>query len=420
MAAGKKNQDRSCILVMGMHRSGTSALGGMLGFLGNDLPQTPMPKTEDNPKGYFESYPIYFFNEDLLKAVGSGWDDWRALDMRGDFPGRADFENRARALLEQEFGGASQFVFKDPRNCRLGDFWLPLLREQGCRIVALHTLRSPWEVVTSLTGRDKMLPEQGLLLWLRHTLDAERLTRGLPRYQTSYDLLMQDWRSVAEEAGAALGLHWKRSPAAAAAEIDAFLARGLRHFEMVPPAESALWTWVREVHDILQAWSQSGEVTADHARLDEICRQFDAAEPVLAALLSMATARQDRFHALEEAAAALSARAESDRQRASHQLAEMQTRSDRLRLEEEERHQREMMTLKARYAQSRNQAQALRDQLAARLPVLERDLQKALAERARYQSEATALRGSTSWRITAPLRRVIAVLRRKKPASRGG
>lgn len=426
MPARKKTpQDRSCILVMGMHRSGTSALGGMLKLLGNDLPRHIGGSDINNQRGYFESIPINFLNDDLLAALGSGWDDWRARDAAGDFPGRAELESRARTLLEGEFGTAAQFLFKDPRNCRTGAFWLPLLREQGCRIVALHTLRNPWEVAASLTRRDQMLPEQGLLLWLRHTLDAERLTRGLPRYQTSYDLLMQDWRSVAAGAGSALGLSWKCSPEAAAAEIDAFLTHDLRHFDLPPPAENAawVWAWVRETHDILQGWSLTGEIAADHARLDEIRRRFDAAEPALEALLSAATTRQDRLQALEGEAAVLRARAdhaESDRQAVSHQLAELQTRSERLRLEAEDRHQREVMTLKARYAQSRNQAQALRDQLAARLPVLERDLQKALAERGRYLSDATALRSSTSWRITAPLRRVISVLRRKKHPSRGG
>lgn len=487
MPARKNTQDRTCILVMGMHRSGTSALGGVLGLLGNDLPSHIIGGDENNQKGYFESAPLNTLNSDIMEALGRSWHDWRTLDVTGDFPGRADFESRARVLLEQEFGAAVQFVFKDPRNCRLGDFWLPLLREQGCRIVALHTLRNPWEVAASLSRRDKMLPEQGLLLWLRHTLDAERLTRGLPRYHTSYDLLMQDWRGVVEKSGPALGLIWKRSPKAAAEEINAFLTRDLRHFEMAPPTESAAWAWVRATHEILRAWSLTGEVEADHARLDEIRHQFDAAEPTLEAMLSAATARQARLQALEDDAAELSARAiraENERHTISQQLVELQIRTDgvrrvdlehleainadlmarlkltesalqqrmqesedqhrelfklrqlyqdherRVRLEEEARHQRDVMDLKARYAHSLNQAQtaseelrqaqAHRDQLAARLPVVERDLQKALAERTRYLNDAKAVRSSTSWRITAPLRRVISVLRRKKSSSRGG
>ena len=52
---------RRVILVLGMHRSGTSALTTALGHLGAVLPRDPMPASADNPGGYQESRAIARF-----------------------------------------------------------------------------------------------------------------------------------------------------------------------------------------------------------------------------------------------------------------------------------------------------------------------------------------------------------------------
>src|SRR5690242_4462892 len=69
-------RERVSILVLGTHRSGTSALAGTLGRLGAVMPRTLMPATADNSRGYWESLPIVRFNDRLLYSGGSGWWDW--------------------------------------------------------------------------------------------------------------------------------------------------------------------------------------------------------------------------------------------------------------------------------------------------------------------------------------------------------
>ena len=54
---------RSAIVILGMHRSGTSALAGVLNMLGCDLPETLMPANAYNEKGYFESNAIRLLND---------------------------------------------------------------------------------------------------------------------------------------------------------------------------------------------------------------------------------------------------------------------------------------------------------------------------------------------------------------------
>jgi hypothetical protein len=63
-----------CVLVLGMHRSGTSALTGILNILGADLGLNMMKAAEDNERGFFENRSIYNINEKILESLGSSWD----------------------------------------------------------------------------------------------------------------------------------------------------------------------------------------------------------------------------------------------------------------------------------------------------------------------------------------------------------
>jgi len=61
-------------MVVGMHRSGTSATAGLLHRLGIHMGQELMPATPFNPKGYFEHLQVRDFNDRLLEARGQTWD----------------------------------------------------------------------------------------------------------------------------------------------------------------------------------------------------------------------------------------------------------------------------------------------------------------------------------------------------------
>ena len=74
------NASARALLVLGMHRSGTSALTRTLSLLGAALPQQLMgAKEENNALGFWEPQAVYELNEALLRQLGSRWDDWQAL-----------------------------------------------------------------------------------------------------------------------------------------------------------------------------------------------------------------------------------------------------------------------------------------------------------------------------------------------------
>src|SRR6185312_15331109 len=111
----------TAILVLGMHRSGTSALTGMLRCLGVALGHDLMPATADNPRGYWEHAGIVAIHQQAMGAHGMAWDDIRAMppELAHD-RGMAD---RIAEILSAEFAGSPLWAVKDPRLSRLLPLW---------------------------------------------------------------------------------------------------------------------------------------------------------------------------------------------------------------------------------------------------------------------------------------------------------
>ncbi|MEY3050394.1 MAG: hypothetical protein RLY31_179 [Bacteroidota bacterium] len=194
------------LLVLGMHRSGTSVATRILHTLGAAAPAHMLSRQQslDNPDGYWEPLPLVKFHDALLAEGGLTWRNYYPLpDSWFRHPDRDPFRHRAEQLLAQEFAGAETGVFKCPRLCLLLPFWLPLLRSLGIEPVPVLLLRDPWDVARSLARRKQFgmksfvdSPTHVALLWLRYTLAAERHTRGLPRTFIPYEQLEKEWRTA--------------------------------------------------------------------------------------------------------------------------------------------------------------------------------------------------------------------------------
>ena len=279
---------RTAVVVLGMHRSGTSALSGVLGQMGCDLPQDLMAPTEINVRGFFESNRISGLNESLLASAGHRWFSFPRVpaDWFGS-PKADEFLERAREAIGADFGRSHLFVLKDPRICRLLPFWQRALSAADCQPAFVCIHRHPQDVADSLTHWGNYDTDYGLLLWLRHVLEAEAGSRGQPRVFTSYDRLMTDWAGTVQAIGKGLGLKWPRSLDAAAPGVEGFLSADLRHFSQKNTASHparALSDWVAQTYAILEAWAAAGERTADHQLLDHIRTGLDQAGPSFTAV----------------------------------------------------------------------------------------------------------------------------------------
>lgn len=266
--------DKRAIVVLGMHRSGTSAVTGALSLLGAASPRTLMPAAEDNPKGFWESQPLMLLHDRLLAAGGSSWRDWRPFNLSTALEAEPNLMDEARACLVDEFEDASLIVLKDPRICRFLPFWSGLLEDVGYRIKIICPLRSPVEVATSLAARNDMGLEEGGRLWLRHVLEAERASRGLPRHFVHWRSFLGGWRDQVRqiEAKLALGLHLNQlhqpSP------VDDFLSPELVR---QTTSEIDLHPWTTHAWHCLSGLVTFSDDPAIQDRLDDLRWMFDEA-----------------------------------------------------------------------------------------------------------------------------------------------
>ena len=184
---------RHLLLVLGMHRSGTSALTGALAKSGAFPGTQLMPATTDNVEGYWECAPVVHLNEELLKRLGARWDSVAPLPAGwAAMPAVEALHADAARIVAAEYGDSKYAVLKDPRVCRLLPFWRHVLGEAGFTLSCVLMLRRPMEVAASLARRDQFAPEKSLAMWYAHLVDAERDSRGLPRAMVAYDALLAD------------------------------------------------------------------------------------------------------------------------------------------------------------------------------------------------------------------------------------
>lgn len=280
---------RQALIVLGMHRSGTSALGGVLTKLGAQAPKSLMPPTPDNPRGYWESTEIMKFHDSVLESAGTCWNDWdRFNEYWVESPTAIEFMDRLPSLIEDEYGKAGLFLVKDPRMCRLLPAWLQVLGAAGITLKIVVPIRHPLEVANSLATRDHITRLRSQLIWLRHILDAESSSRGLTRTFIRYSDLLIDWRSQVRKISAELDIKWPRWSSAVESEIETYLSSGLRHHaapEDALPQSSAIGRWVGRAYCALEALCDGGEQVDACRELDEVRREFDSTSATYAPVL---------------------------------------------------------------------------------------------------------------------------------------
>jgi hypothetical protein len=214
------------VFIIGMHRSGTSALGGVLERLGLTVGKTVMPPNPEkgNPKGYSENHALMQLHDRFLAAIGSKWwDDEPVGDERFSGMTAQRFREELLQLLVDEFG-QNRPLIKDPRLCRLMPLWLPVIEECFPQARFVLPIRHPVEVACSLRKRDQFTLDLGLKLWVVHVLEGERTTRSFGRLFMTYDQLMQSPVETVARLANSLGLS-----ADAAAAVSGQIDPTLRH-----------------------------------------------------------------------------------------------------------------------------------------------------------------------------------------------
>lgn len=169
----KKEQvaNKQAVLVLGMHRSGTSVISKALNVLGCYAGDNLMPPSQDNEKGYWEDMDVIAFNDSLLAQYQSSWDLLLASLSEGcsDIL-LASVKQKARSLIKDKFISKSRIVIKDPRISMLLPFWQEQLESQGFQVKVILCLRHPRAVADSLNRRDKFSDNKSFQLWREYNI----------------------------------------------------------------------------------------------------------------------------------------------------------------------------------------------------------------------------------------------------------
>jgi hypothetical protein len=177
------------VFVVGMHRSGTSAIAAALEALGLDVGATEQLMAADaaNPAGYYELQEIGDLNDEILTALGGGWDCLPQLVDGWELePAMTPYFRRAASIVGTRLA-KNRWLIKDPRIAPLLPLWRRAVLD---RCAAVLIVRDPMEVAWSLALRNGMPILTGLALWSDYNRRTLAGLSGLPVYVCSYDELI--------------------------------------------------------------------------------------------------------------------------------------------------------------------------------------------------------------------------------------
>jgi hypothetical protein len=188
------------VFVLGMHRSGTSAITGMLAQAGFTAPTDQMEANIVNPKGFWESVSINKLNEGLLQQMESHWSSSLPLPAGwSESITTREWRSSLIRIISETFGGAELPTIKDPRFCLLIFGLEPWLESRLIETSFIIPVRNPIEVCNSLLQAQGTELETALRLWIKSIIMAEQATRGYKRKFISFDALLQNPNNALEE-----------------------------------------------------------------------------------------------------------------------------------------------------------------------------------------------------------------------------
>eukprot|EP01039_Chlorochromonas_danica_P006186 gene6186-6821_t len=188
---------RPGVIVLGMHRSGTSLLGGLLNKMGLETGGPLIQPAPDNPKGFFERIDIVLQDDTIManQNVHYSHNTYKYDALRGlqDVLRQRDtkwFAEGERGLAFLNNPDNYPWMLKDPRLCITIRTWLPLLNFVPA---VVFTYRHPLDVAMSMNKRgfEHFKVNKGLRIWYVYNRRAIEQSNDLCRVITSHRKTMQ-------------------------------------------------------------------------------------------------------------------------------------------------------------------------------------------------------------------------------------
>jgi hypothetical protein len=290
-----KTKKKELVVVLGMHRSGTSAIARGLTVLGVELGDNLYPAAIDNPKGFWEDRDILEINEELLAIVGSASDQIGLFDR--DMPNTNSVETlriKAEKLIDSRCEEHAIWGFKDPRTARLLDFWQTVFGNLSCEVSYVIASRNPISIARSIHKRDGYEEERTFYLWLEYLIPAISKTNQSKRVIVDFDRLLENTELELSRVSQALELPPPKTLALAAYKNE-FLESRMRHTRF---EAHELESYPLVPKQVVTAYDLLDKLASDRVDSDsyEIANAFEILTSELLALSPVLeySARQDK------------------------------------------------------------------------------------------------------------------------------
>jgi hypothetical protein len=181
------------LFVIGMHRSGTSALMHILNKMGFYIGSEDelFPPRSDNEKGFWERRDVVAVNDAILNELNCDWNDIFKFDIESLNTIRKDRQeelvDRIREILSV-LGENTPWAVKDPRLCLVYPIWRKVLSDPIC----IYIYRDPVSVASSLRTRDAISLPLGIAMWVKYNMAAWRSIAQARKIVVAYEDLMAD------------------------------------------------------------------------------------------------------------------------------------------------------------------------------------------------------------------------------------
>jgi GT2 family glycosyltransferase/glycosyltransferase involved in cell wall biosynthesis/Flp pilus assembly protein TadD len=323
----QRRQRRPIVIVLGMHRSGTSLCSHVLSALGVDMADA-IAVQESNEKGHWERRQIVDLNDRILEHFNRGFytphhDFGLPVGWWAD-PEVSAVRREIVALLAARMGEAP-FGFKDPRTSRLMPMWLQIFGELKLEPKFIICLRNPAQVARSLRARDGLDPDIGEFRWFSYVVDCFRYTRKhatcVLEYETWFDAPTTNLAKLREFLGPfSLDREFDIDPIVAAIVDDQLRHDNPQLGQARQPLIRTVYALARRADDDPAARQQIQNIAGQYLSFDQLQRPFHRAFQRNAELALQLPVRERKI--TELAAAAKAAQAEIARLREAHAQAE--------------------------------------------------------------------------------------------------
>ncbi len=220
------------VAVIGVQRSGTSAITRGLQVLGVDLGSFYGPNVvaPDNEKGYFEDFEISHLDVSMLNSIGYTWDN-PVLPIFDDNTNMvlSAFYHIAANIIQRRLESTDLFGFKDPLIARLLPIWNDVFKGEGAEVSYIIACRNPLSTAKSMQKRDGFDIVKGCYIWLGYIIASLIYSAGYNRIVVDYDELMKDPEKQLKRTSERLNLKFDAGSREFTEYKESFLSESLRH-----------------------------------------------------------------------------------------------------------------------------------------------------------------------------------------------